>query len=136
LEPSRRHGSRFCDRPDEQITLFLPLLTAGQRKRREQMPSPPFLSRLLVLATLMAVSPPGSAFADPAGPATDSVTGYRCLSASCTAVRLPNADCVCVKQNPEETDVRHLVLKCYTGHFGHWTSCPVKPRYGVVEDGR
>jgi hypothetical protein len=96
----------------------------------------PYFSKFLIAGVLAAGSAPGHAFADPAGPATDPVTGYRCLSASCTAVRLPNADCVCTKQNPGETDVRHVVLKCYTGHFGHWTSCPVKPRYGIMENYR
>jgi hypothetical protein len=98
------------------------------------MPGLPFHSRLLVLAILLLGLPSGPALADPAGPGTDPVTGYRCLSVACTAVRLPNANCVCIKQNPGETDLRHLLLKCYTGHFGHWTSCPVTPRYGVVEN--
>jgi len=96
----------------------------------------PLLSRLLAAAAFMAGAAPGYALADPAGPAVDPVTGYQCLSASCTSIRLSNADCICVKQNPGETDVRHVVLKCYTGHFGHWTSCPVKPRYGIVENDR
>jgi hypothetical protein len=95
------------------------------------MNGPSFSLKLLAAAALIAGMLPGAALADPAGPSVDPVTGYRCLSSSCTSVRLPDANCVCVKENPGETNVRYLRLKCYTGHFGHWTNCPVKPRYGI-----
>lgn len=95
-----------------------------------------FLLRLLAAAALTAGMLPGTALADPAGPAADPITGYQCLSASCTSIRLPNANCICVKQNPGEMDVRHLLLKCYTGHIGHWTRCPVRPRYGIMANDR
>ncbi|MGN6463971.1 MAG: hypothetical protein ACTHLP_00645 [Rhizobiaceae bacterium] len=60
----------------------------------------------------------------------DWVTGYLCVG-TCSTVRLPNADCICQKVNPGETDVRKLKLKCYGMEHGRWTSCPVKPRYGI-----
>jgi hypothetical protein len=47
-------------------------------------------------------------------------------------VRLPNAECICQKMNPGETDVRKLKLKCYGMEHGHWVSCPVKSRYGIT----
>jgi hypothetical protein len=96
----------------------------------------PFLSRLLVAAAFMAGPASGHAFADPAGSLSDPVTGYQCLSSACGSIRISEANCVCVKQNPGETDVRRLILRCYTGHSGHWTSCPVKPRYGIMENYR
>jgi hypothetical protein len=92
--------------------------------------------RVLIAAGFAAGSFPGHAFADAAGSSTDSVTGYHCLNTSCNALSLPDANCICIKQNPGETNVRRLVLKCLTGHFGHWTACPVKPRYGIVEKDR
>jgi hypothetical protein len=61
----------------------------------------------------------------------DSVTGYLCVG-TCATVRLPNADCICQKMNPGETDVRKLKLKCYGMEHGHWVSCPVKSRYGIT----
>ena len=100
------------------------------------MSYPPLLCRILITAGLATGSLPGVASADPAGDTSDPVSGYQCLSASCNSVRLPNANCVCVKQNPGETDVRRLVMNCYTGHIGHWTRCPVKPGYGIMENDR
>ncbi|HVW54975.1 MAG TPA: hypothetical protein VHC00_04790 [Rhizobiaceae bacterium] len=94
------------------------------------------LLKLIFAAALLVGPLQGYAFADPAGPATDPITGYQCLSASCTSIRLSNANCICVKQNPGATDARNLLLKCYTGHAGHWTSCPAKPRYGIMENYR
>lgn len=73
------------------------------------------------------------ALADPAGDTTDPVTGYQCVSQGCMTVRLPNADCICVKQNPGAEDVRKIVLACSTKQDGHWVACPVKPRYGISE---
>jgi hypothetical protein len=75
----------------------------------------------------------GIAAADPAGDTTDPVTGYRCVNQGCMTVRLPDADCICMKRNPGETDVRQVVLACFTKQGGHWTACPVKPRYGITE---
>ncbi|MBN9075063.1 MAG: hypothetical protein BGN87_19510 [Rhizobiales bacterium 65-79] len=60
----------------------------------------------------------------------DSVTGYLCVG-TCSTVRLPNADCICQKVNPGETDVRRLKLKCWGMEHGSWVACPVKPRYGI-----
>ncbi len=73
-----------------------------------------------------------SAFADSAaGDTTDPVTGYRCISQGCQSLALPNADCICVKQNPGEENVNQLVLACSTKEDGQWVACPVKPRYGI-----
>jgi hypothetical protein len=60
----------------------------------------------------------------------DWVTGYQCVG-TCATVRLPNADCICQKMNPGETDVRKLKLKCWGMENGRWAACPVKPRYGI-----
>jgi hypothetical protein len=73
----------------------------------------------------------GGAIAEAAGPSTDSVTGYRCVSPDCTTVRPEAANCICVKRNPGETNVNRLVLACSTKKDGHWITCPVKPRYGI-----
>lgn len=72
-----------------------------------------------------------SAAADPAGATTDPVTGYQCVSQGCQTVRLPNANCICVKQNPGEGNVAKVRLACSTVKAGHWVACPVKPRYGI-----
>jgi hypothetical protein len=64
-------------------------------------------------------------------PATDPVTGYHCVTNSCDVVRLPDAYCICEKVNPGEQVLSRLKLACYTKEAGHWTSCPVKPRYGI-----
>ena len=71
------------------------------------------------------------AAADPAGDTTDPVTGYQCVSQGCMTVRLPDADCICVKRNPGEDDVRKVVLACSTRQGGAWVACPVKPRYAI-----
>jgi len=71
------------------------------------------------------------AVADAAGDTTDPVTGYKCVSQGCMTVRLPDADCICTKRNPGETDVRKVLLACSTKAGGHWIACPVKPRYGI-----
>lgn len=60
----------------------------------------------------------------------DWVTGYQCVG-TCSTVRLPNADCICQKINPGETDVRKLKLQCWGMEHGRWIACPVKPRYGI-----
>lgn len=60
----------------------------------------------------------------------DWVTGYLCVG-TCATVRLPDADCICQKMNPGETDVRKLRLQCWGMEHGRWVACPVKPRYGI-----
>jgi hypothetical protein len=82
-----------------------------------------------ILAVSLAFG--SAALADPAGDTTDPVTGYQCVSQGCLTVRLPDADCICVKRNPGEGDVRKVVLACSTKRSGHWVACPVKPRYGI-----
>jgi hypothetical protein len=72
-----------------------------------------------------------AALADQAGDTTDPVTGYECVSQGCLTVRLPDADCICVKRNPGEEDVRKIVLACSTKSNGRWIACPVQPRYGI-----
>ena len=61
----------------------------------------------------------------------DPVTGYQCVSQGCFSLRLPNADCICVKRNPGETDINKVLLACSTREGGRWVACPVKPRYGI-----
>ncbi len=61
----------------------------------------------------------------------DWVTGYQCVG-TCATVRLPDADCICQKVNPGETDVRKLKLQCFGMEHGKWVSCPVKSRYGIT----
>jgi hypothetical protein len=92
-----------------------------------------FLSVLMMCTGILAASlaPASIAAADPAGDTTDPVTGYRCVSQGCFTVRLPNADCICVKRNPGETDVNKVALACSTKEDGRWVACPVKPRYGI-----
>jgi hypothetical protein len=60
----------------------------------------------------------------------DWVTGLQCVG-TCATVRLPDADCICQKMNPGETDVRKLSLQCWGMEHGKWVACPVKPRYGI-----
>jgi hypothetical protein len=92
-----------------------------------------FLSVLMMSTGILAASlaPASVAAADPAGDTTDPVTGYRCVSQGCFTVRLPNADCICVKRNPGETDINKVALACSTKEAGRWVACPVKPRYGI-----
>jgi len=61
----------------------------------------------------------------------DWVTGYQCVG-TCATVRLPDADCICQKINPGETDVRKLKLQCFGMEHGRWVACPVKSRYGIT----
>jgi hypothetical protein len=90
------------------------------------------LPAAVAVATLLALPAAGSrALADPAGSNSDPVTGYHCLDRSCQTVTLPNADCVCVKENPDEQNVRKVVFQCSTKTAGRWVACPVKPRYGM-----
>jgi hypothetical protein len=65
-------------------------------------------------------------------PDRDTVTGYLCASVNCNVVRLPNANCICEKVNPGEQRLSRLKLACYTKTGGHWVSCPVKPRFGIM----
>jgi len=61
----------------------------------------------------------------------DWVTGLQCVG-SCSTVRLPNADCICQKMNPGETNVRKLKLQCWGMAHGRWVTCPVKSPYGIT----
>jgi hypothetical protein len=61
----------------------------------------------------------------------DWVTGYQCVG-TCATVRLPDADCICEKVNPGETNVRKLKLRCFGMEHGRWVACPVKSRYGIT----
>lgn len=40
----------------------------------------------------------------------DPVTGYLCVTPGCDVVRLPNANCLCKKENPGERDLSQLLL--------------------------
>ncbi|MGN6471307.1 MAG: hypothetical protein ACTHLC_17200 [Rhizobiaceae bacterium] len=61
----------------------------------------------------------------------DYVTGYQCVG-TCATVRLPNANCICRKLNPGETNVRKLELECFGMENGRWVACPVKSPYGIT----
>ncbi len=60
----------------------------------------------------------------------DQVTGYLCVTPGCDVVRMSEADCICVKDNPNEQRLSKLRLTCSTRKAGAWAACPVKPRYG------
>ncbi|MDN5928682.1 MAG: hypothetical protein L0I29_16560 [Hyphomicrobiales bacterium] len=60
----------------------------------------------------------------------DMVTGYKCIG-TCQTVRLPYADCICLKMNPGETDIRKLELQCWGMEHRRWVACPVKLRYAI-----
>ncbi|WP_311029486.1 hypothetical protein [Mesorhizobium koreense] len=92
-----------------------------------------FSSAIMIALAVFVVSVTSAskAAADAAGETTDPTTGYRCVSPGCMSVRLPDADCICVKRNPGETDARKVLLACSTRESGHWVACPVKPRYGI-----
>lgn len=60
----------------------------------------------------------------------DDVTGYRCITPGCDVLRLPEANCLCVKDNPTERRLDRLKLTCSKREAGAWVACPVKPRYG------
>ncbi|MDN2566746.1 hypothetical protein N1F89_10975 [Aquibium sp. A9E412] len=61
----------------------------------------------------------------------DSVTGYLCVTPGCDVVRLPQSNCICEKQNPNEQRLSDLRLECFTRQGGGWVACPVTPRYGA-----
>ncbi|MCC0038221.1 MAG: hypothetical protein H6893_04365 [Brucellaceae bacterium] len=60
----------------------------------------------------------------------DMVTGYRCISPGCDTLQMPNANCICQKQNASERDLSKLRLVCSTKEAGRWVACPVKPPFG------
>lgn len=60
----------------------------------------------------------------------DQVTGYLCVTPYCDVVRLPDANCICTKDNPAELQLSRLRLTCSTKEGGQWVACPIKPRYG------
>lgn len=91
--------------------------------------------RGLAVAALLALAPAGHAQEWDSGGRggfneRDSVTGYLCVTPGCDVLRLPNADCICTKDNPAEMKLSKLKLTCSTKRDGAWVACPVKPRYG------
>ncbi|MDP3896631.1 MAG: hypothetical protein Q8Q62_08140 [Mesorhizobium sp.] len=60
----------------------------------------------------------------------DAVTGYLCVTPGCDVLRLPEANCLCVKDNPAERRLSRLKLTCSKRQAGAWVACPVKPKYG------
>lgn len=90
---------------------------------------------MLVAAALVCAASvlPASAqrFPDSGFEPVDPVTGYLCVTPGCDVVRLPNANCICKKENPNERSLRRLLLTCTTREGGAWVACPVKPRYGI-----
>jgi hypothetical protein len=63
----------------------------------------------------------------------DAVTGYLCVTPGCDVLRMSEASCICVKQNPSETKLSKLRLTCSKRENGAWVACPVKPRYGNAD---
>ena len=60
----------------------------------------------------------------------DDVTGYLCVTPGCDVLRLPEASCICTKDNPNERRLDRLKLTCSKREAGAWVQCPVKPKYG------
>lgn len=63
----------------------------------------------------------------------DEVTGYLCVTPGCDVVRMSEANCICIKQNPNERQLSKLRLTCSKRDNGAWVACPVKPRYGNAD---
>ena len=63
----------------------------------------------------------------------DEVTGYLCVTPGCDVVRMSEASCICIKQNPNERQLSNLRLTCSKRDNGAWVACPVKPRYGNAD---
>ena len=63
----------------------------------------------------------------------DEVTGYLCVTPGCDVLRMSEASCICIKQNPEERRLSKLRLTCSKRENGAWVACPVKPRYGNAD---
>ncbi len=61
----------------------------------------------------------------------DEVTGYLCVTPGCDVLRMSEANCLCVKENPAERKLSKLRLTCSKRENGAWVACPVKPRYGI-----
>lgn len=96
---------------------------------------PPVRTALLLALGLMAGLGPASGQTFPSGRdggfnERDQVTGYLCVTPGCDVVRMSEANCICVKQNPNEQRLSRLRLSCSTRQNGAWVACPVQPRYG------
>lgn len=93
-----------------------------------------FTTLLSAAVAIVALSVPVVAQEFPTGRGgfneRDQVTGYLCVTPGCDVVRMSEADCLCVKQNPNEQRLSKLRLTCSTKKAGAWVACPVKPRYG------
>jgi hypothetical protein len=89
---------------------------------------------VLMSAAILALALPAAAqdSGSGCGNSTDRVSGYRCVEESCITVRIPDTNCICQKQNPGETRLSQLRLKCTTKEGGEWVACAVKPRYGIL----
>lgn len=95
----------------------------------------PLRTALLLTLSLMAGVGSANGQAFPSGRDSgfnerDQVTGYLCVTPGCDVVRMSEASCLCVKQNPNEQRLSKLRLTCTTRQNGAWVACPVKPRYG------
>jgi len=60
----------------------------------------------------------------------DEVTGYLCVTPGCDVLRMSEAQCLCVKDNPNERRLSKLRLTCSKRESGAWVPCPVRPRFG------
>lgn len=63
----------------------------------------------------------------------DEVTGYLCVTPGCDVLRMSEARCICIKENPNERRLSKLRLTCSKREGGAWVACPVKPRYGNAD---
>ena len=76
---------------------------------------------------LLASGPGAIAQSSSHGPTSDSVTGWRCINPFCDTIVQPRTQCLCQKNNPNETVASKLSLTCIPPRAGQ--SCPV-PRFG------
>ena len=95
----------------------------------------PIRTVLLLALGLMAGATAASAQVFPSGRDSgfnerDEVTGYLCVTPGCDVLRMSEASCICVKENPNERRLSKLRLTCSKREGGAWVACPVKPRYG------
>lgn len=85
----------------------------------------------LLFMAASAVSASAQALPDRNSGQVDPVTGYLCVGPGCQFLRMPDANCICKKENPNERNLRQLRLTCSTRSGGAWVACPVKPRHGI-----
>ena len=79
-------------------------------------PGTPFTTTRLAVAIVLSLGAalPASAGSRGSfvGDTKDPVTGYPCATRFCDTIRLPNTDCLCQKEHPNETRLQNLRLTC------------------------